>query len=123
MLSALGRREEALLATQEAVTLRRRFADNSPDTFLPNLAMSFNNQGIILSELERREEALNAAGEAVRINTQLIERLPQAFAVEWYKSLRNLRKICPEAGVDPSSDPELAGMMQMLEEVERQMPE
>jgi hypothetical protein len=34
----LGRREEALQATQEAVEIRRRLAAQHPDAFLPNLA-------------------------------------------------------------------------------------
>ena len=36
--SHLGRREEALAATQEAVDIRRRLAQTRPDAFLPNLA-------------------------------------------------------------------------------------
>jgi hypothetical protein len=38
MLSNLGRREEALAATQEAVDIRRRLAQTRPDAFLPDLA-------------------------------------------------------------------------------------
>jgi hypothetical protein len=38
MLSALGRREEALQATAEAVEILRRLAAQRPDAFLPDLA-------------------------------------------------------------------------------------
>ncbi|RLE27813.1 hypothetical protein DRJ54_07350, partial [Candidatus Acetothermia bacterium] len=48
-LSALGRREEALAATQEAVEIRRQLADSNPQAFLPDLAMSLNNLGAMLS--------------------------------------------------------------------------
>jgi tetratricopeptide (TPR) repeat protein len=44
-LSEMGRRAEALQATQEAVDLRRRLAAQRPDAFLPYLAMSLNNLG------------------------------------------------------------------------------
>ena len=44
-LSDLGRREEALEATAEAVALYRQLAAQRPDAFLPDLAMSLNNQG------------------------------------------------------------------------------
>ena len=42
-LSDLGRREEALAASQEAVKIYRRLAATRPDDFLPGLALSLNN--------------------------------------------------------------------------------
>jgi tetratricopeptide (TPR) repeat protein len=53
-LSALGRREEALAAAQEAAELYRWLAAQQPDAFLPGLAMSLTNLGITLSALGRR---------------------------------------------------------------------
>jgi nucleoside phosphorylase/tetratricopeptide (TPR) repeat protein len=46
-LSDLGRREEALQATQEAVGLRRTLAEHNPDAFRPDLAGSLNNLGML----------------------------------------------------------------------------
>ena len=43
-LADLGRREEALTAINEAVTAYRALAETRPDAFLPDLAMSLNNQ-------------------------------------------------------------------------------
>ena len=43
MLSALGRREEALEQAQEAVKLYRELAAARPDAFRPDLAGSLNN--------------------------------------------------------------------------------
>jgi hypothetical protein len=37
MLSALGRREEALTQVEEAVRIRRQLAQRHPDAFLPSL--------------------------------------------------------------------------------------
>jgi hypothetical protein len=48
-------REDALAASQEAVTICRQLAAARPDAFLPDLAMSLNNQSGCLSELGRRE--------------------------------------------------------------------
>jgi hypothetical protein len=59
-LSDLGRREDALAASQEAVDIRRRLAQTRPDAFLPDLATSLNNLGGDLSDLGRREDALAA---------------------------------------------------------------
>ena len=48
-LSGLGRREEALAATGEAVDLYRRLATARPDAFEPDLARSLTNLGAMLS--------------------------------------------------------------------------
>jgi tetratricopeptide (TPR) repeat protein len=69
----LGRREEALAATQEAVDIYRRLAQTRLDAFLPDLAVSLNSSGIRLSDLGRREEALAATQEAVDIKRRLAQ--------------------------------------------------
>ncbi|MCP4662144.1 MAG: hypothetical protein GY856_42620, partial [bacterium] len=48
-LRDLGRREDALEATCEAVDIRRQLAASRPDAFLPDLATSLNNLGKMLS--------------------------------------------------------------------------
>ena len=67
MLSALGRREAALQAAEEAVALYRELARARPDAFTPDLAMSLNNLANMLSDLGRREAALQAAEEAAEL--------------------------------------------------------
>jgi tetratricopeptide (TPR) repeat protein len=89
MLSNLGRREEALAASQEAVDIRRRLAQTRPDAFLPDLAMSLNNSGAMLSNLGRREEALAASQEAVDIYRRLAQTRPDAFLPDLAMSLNN----------------------------------
>ncbi|SNB74288.1 Anaphase-promoting complex subunit 5, partial [Thermoflexus hugenholtzii JAD2] len=75
----MGRREEALTATQEAVELYRQLAAQHPQAFLPDLASSLTNLGAMLSELGRREEALQVIQEAVELYRQLAVQHPQAF--------------------------------------------
>src|ERR1700677_2662432 len=70
-LSALGQREEALAAIEEAVTTYRTLARTRPDAFLPDLALSLNNLATCLSGLEQREEALTAIEEALTIRRAL----------------------------------------------------
>ena len=89
-LSALGRREEALAATQEDAELYRRLAAQQPEAFLPNLAASLNNLGAMLSALGRREEALAAAQEAANIHRRLAAQQPDAFLPDLAMSLNNL---------------------------------
>ncbi|MFN0182134.1 MAG: tetratricopeptide repeat protein [Gemmatimonadales bacterium] len=89
-LSNLGRREEALAASQEAVDINRRLAQARPDAFLPDLAMSLNNLGIWLSNLGRHEEALAASQEAVDLRRRLAQARPDAFLPGLAMSLHNL---------------------------------
>ena len=117
-LSDLGRREEALAATQEAVTLLRRLAEQAPDAFSPDLAMSLNNLGSDLSALGRREEALVAAREAVMRLTPFFFQLPQAYGEDWVMYARNLRTRCQESGINPALDPELQSILDLLEQFE-----
>ena len=57
-LSALGRREEALNAAEEAVGHYRALAAARPDAFIPDLALSLNTLANRLSDLGHREAAL-----------------------------------------------------------------
>jgi hypothetical protein len=92
-LSKLGRREEALEATREAVEIRRALAQRNPDAFRPDLATSLNNLGNRLSELGRREEALEATEEAADMLWPLFEQLPSAFAHNIAVMLRQLQAL------------------------------
>ena len=74
----VGRREEALAASQEAVAIYRRLAEGRREAFLPNLARSLNNLGADLGDLRRHEEAIAATQEAVDIYRHLMERSSDA---------------------------------------------
>jgi tetratricopeptide (TPR) repeat protein len=97
-LSDLGRREDALQATNEAVGLYRKMAARRTDAFLPDLAMSLNNLGNRLSDLGRREEALQATVEAVRLYRQLAVQHPDAFLPDLAGSLSNLGAALSDLG-------------------------
>jgi tetratricopeptide (TPR) repeat protein len=97
-LSEMGRRAEALQATQEAVDLYRRLAAQHPDAFLPDLARSLQNLGVDLSALGRREEALEATQEAVDLYRRLAAQHPDAFLPDLAMSLHNLGDRLSEIG-------------------------
>jgi tetratricopeptide (TPR) repeat protein len=94
----LGRREEALAASQEAVAIGRRLAETRPDAFLPDLASSLNNLGKDLSNLGRREEALAASQEAVAIGRRLAETRLDAFLPDLALSLNNISVYLSDLG-------------------------
>lgn len=100
-LSALGRREEALAATQEAADLYRELVAAEPGAFLPDLARSLGAHGAVLRELGRHAEAADAFGEGVRILAPFFRRLPQAFAGLMADLVNDYRDACRAAGRKP----------------------
>ncbi|WP_437666858.1 DUF3856 domain-containing protein [Sorangium sp. So ce1182] len=97
-IAELGRREEALEATKEAVAVGRKLAERNADAFQPELAMSLSNLGNRLSDLGRREEALEATKEAVAIGRKLAERNADAFQKDLAMSLSNLGNSLSDLG-------------------------
>jgi tetratricopeptide (TPR) repeat protein len=99
MLSALGRREEALRATEEAVAVRRRLAQENPQAFLPDLAMSLGAHGTVLRGLGRHKEAAKAFEEglqsvlpALRLWPQALQRLADTLLQGYLRSCRDARR-------------------------------
>ncbi|MFV8754697.1 tetratricopeptide repeat protein [Nannocystaceae bacterium ST9] len=97
-LGSLGRQEDALEASREAVKLYRGLAEARRDAFLPDLAMSLVNLGAMLSSLGRPEEALEATREAVELHRKLAEARPDAFLPDLAASLNNLGEILSSLG-------------------------
>ena len=75
--SHLGRREEALSSAEEAVPLYRQLAQQRPDAFLPDLAMSLGALGNIL-QANAPGEAATRFHEGIQLLSPLFLQLPQA---------------------------------------------
>lgn len=99
MLRELGRREEALEATQEAVELCRALTQMQPDVFQPSLAASLANLGSTLADLGRHEEALKATQEAVELFRALVQHQPDVFQSQLATGLNNLGLVLRELGL------------------------
>jgi tetratricopeptide (TPR) repeat protein len=86
----IGRREEGLAASAEAVDIRRALCKARPDAFFADLAQSLTNVSVALSGLNRREEALAASREAVDIHRTLDKARPNTLLAELARSLNNV---------------------------------
>lgn len=96
--SDLGRWEEALQATREAVTLYRRIEEQEPGAVIHALGKNLNNVGKILSRLGQRDEALQAIEEAVVICRGLMKWRPDIFTPDYGMSLGNLSNALSDLG-------------------------
>ena len=89
-MAGMGRREEALAASEQATGIYRQLAEDHPDIYLPHLAASLNNQSHRLAGMGRREEALAASEQAVTIHRQRAEARPDKYLPHLATSLDNL---------------------------------
>ncbi|HEX8664030.1 MAG TPA: tetratricopeptide repeat protein [Beijerinckiaceae bacterium] len=90
LLSALGRKEEALTRAKEAVALRRDLARTHPEDFTPNLAIALGTLAGQLSDLGQIDEALAVAEEGVALHRELARTRPEAFTRDLAASLSNI---------------------------------
>ena len=97
-LSDVGERKAALVAAREAVELYRVLADDSPQVYASDLAMSLNNLANRLSAVGEPGEALEAAREAVELYRVLAEDSPAAYTPNLAASLNNLANILSGVG-------------------------
>jgi tetratricopeptide (TPR) repeat protein len=88
VFSSLGRNNEALIASVEAVEIYRRLAATNPAAFEPDLAGSLNNLGRVFSSLGRNNEALIASVEAVEIYRRLAATNAAAFEPDLANALQ-----------------------------------
>ncbi|MBA2474154.1 MAG: tetratricopeptide repeat protein [Pseudonocardiales bacterium] len=89
-LSALGRWEDAVLATTEAVGVYRRLSATNRTAFEPDLARSLNNLSVMLSDGGRHCDALAASTQAVDIRRRLATVNRTAFEPGLAMALNNL---------------------------------
>jgi hypothetical protein len=90
----VGRREEVLAATEEAVEIRRRLAEVNPAASEPDLARGlWGFAWVRVAGQVELAEARSAAEEAVVICERLVERLPQGFTGDLLGALQTLAEV------------------------------
>ncbi|MGH3943309.1 MAG: hypothetical protein ACRDTG_32730 [Pseudonocardiaceae bacterium] len=98
-LSNVGRREEPLEATTEAVEVYRRLAGANPAAFEPDLAGGLWSFAWVRAAGQvELPEALDTADESVAIYARLVERLPQAFTGDLRGALVTLADVFKALG-------------------------
>ena len=98
-LDRVGRYEEALEATQEAVTLRRALAADNPAAHRADLARVLADLGYRLDRVDRPEEALDTRAESVRLYRALASADPGLYRDEYRRRLTALQKEFDQKGI------------------------
>src|SRR5438046_441177 len=77
--SEQSRMEETRKEHEEALKTYRELAEKEPDTYLPEVAKTLNNLGIVDSAQNRAEEARKAFAEALKIYRELVRKKPESY--------------------------------------------
>ncbi|MFF4709672.1 tetratricopeptide repeat protein [Streptomyces sp. NPDC001288] len=97
-LARVGRRNEAVIVSEEAVRHHRQLADSNRNTYLPVLAMSLTNHAARLAEVGRRNEAAIVSEEAIQHYRQLADSNRDAYLPDLAMSLTNHGVLLAEVG-------------------------
>jgi tetratricopeptide (TPR) repeat protein len=97
ILAGLGRREDALAATREALRVHSQLATDDPAGSALGLAKTLE-QWVALRRLGGQEEALAAAQQAVQAYRALVEHSPETFTPYLPQALRDLSDVLLELG-------------------------
>jgi len=98
VLNKLHRWDEAKATFEEVLQRRRSLAQADPDAYLPDVAMTLNNLGILLADLGEREAARQHFDEALGLYRQLAGRYPDAYLPDVATTLNNLGALLANLG-------------------------
>jgi CHAT domain-containing protein/tetratricopeptide (TPR) repeat protein len=82
--------EAAVGAYEEALAIYRQLAQQQPQVYEPDMAMTLNNLGTALRGLRRYEAAVAAYQQALAIYRQLAQQRPQVYEPDVAMTLNNL---------------------------------
>uniref|UniRef100_UPI0028E23087 tetratricopeptide repeat protein n=1 Tax=Porphyromonas endodontalis TaxID=28124 RepID=UPI0028E23087 len=75
---------------EEALQIRRELAQQNPEAYLPDVAESLNNLGVLLSDTDDLKRAQDYYEEALQIRRELAQQNPEAYLPDVATSLNNL---------------------------------
>ena len=85
--------EAARKEYEEALKIRRRLAQNKPDTHLPDVALTLNNLANFDRDQNRMEPARKEIEEALEIFQQFAARNPDRFQADLMRAKKGLESI------------------------------
>jgi len=88
-----NRMEETRKEHKEALKTYRELAQKEPETYLPEVAQTLNDLGIVDSAQNRPEEARKAFAEALKIYRELAQKRPGTYLPYVATTLKNLGTI------------------------------
>ena len=87
---------EARKAYEESLKTYRKLAEQNPDMYLPHVAATLNNLGVLHGRENRMEEAREASEEALKIYEKFAKANPDRFN-RYVRRVRRLLELLKES--------------------------
>src|SRR3989304_1190654 len=82
--------DDALKSYKEALEIGKKLAQSNPQTYLPDVAATLNNLGLLQSDKNEFDDALKSYKEALEIGRKLAQSNPQTYLPDVAMTLNNL---------------------------------
>ena len=108
---------------EEALEKYRKLADVSPEAYLPDVAMTLNNLGILHKNTGKHGDAEKEYGEALEIRRKLAESSPEAYLPDVAKTLNNLGNLHSDTGKHGKAEKEYGEALEIRRKLAEATPE
>ena len=123
LLHSLYRFGEARQHYEEALKMYRELANKNPEKYLPDVAGSLNNLGILLKDINELKQAQTYYEEALVIFQELAKRNPEAYLPYVAMSLNNLGVLFSDINEFKKAQTLLEEALQIYRELAAKNPE
>jgi len=84
---------EAMPLYEEALKIHRKLAEENPNAYLPDVAMTLNNLAALYSDINEYPKAVEEYEEVLKIHRKLAEENPNVYLPDVAKTLNNLANL------------------------------
>ena len=108
---------------EESLAIRRRLAQNDPETFEPDVALTLNNLANLHSDTQCYAAAEAEYGEALAIRRRLAQQQPEAFEPDVARTLNNLANLHSDTHRYAAAEAEYGEALTIRRRLAEQHPE
>ena len=123
LLKSLNDFEKARRHYEEVLQALRELAKKNPEAYLPDVATSLNNLGVLLCDTNDLKKAQNCYKEALQIHRELAQQNPEAYLPKVATSLNNLGVLLCDTNDLKKAQDYYEEALQIRQELAQQNPE
>ena len=123
LLQSLNDFEKARHHYEEALQTLRELSKKNPEAYLPRVATSLNNLGVLLSDTNNLEQARDNYEEALQICRELAKQNPEAYLPDVAASLNNLGNLLRNTNDLTQAQDYYEEALQIRQELSKKNPE
>ena len=123
LLQSLNDFEKARRHYEEVLQALQELAQQNPEAYLPEVAISLNNLGVLLSDTNDLKKAQDYYEEALQTHRELARKNPEAYLPDVAASLNNLGSLLSDTNDLKQAQDYYEKALQILRELTQQNPE